>query len=277
MVVLTIVLQKLFNMNLNSKVLLITFSILFSSKLCTCQITKFVNQGIVRQQVYFLNADSESSLPFPDSMDNRIWFLDSTVVYEIKMYHNYIDKQGEKNRNFGYWKDYKFSFLDLKTMRCQDYRTFSDTASPICSYKIGEDESFGWRFYSSKKTTDTAGKINELEDTVINSKIYKRIQVLNVDSANGYEYVYYFDCNSPKSIFHLNKSLDDYFPDCQTIRFDLRGNLTLPLTQVMEWKFETQKLFPIELRVLKKWSENMKNTNQEFVDFKVASKECITK
>jgi len=270
-------LHKLYSMNVNCKFLLITFSILFTSLFCSCQITKYVNQGIVRQHAYFLNVDSESALPFPDSLDSRIWFLDSTVVYEIKMYHNYIENQGEESRSFGYWKHYKFSFLDLKTMRCQDYWTFSDTASPICSYKLGEDESFGWRFYSSKKITDTSGKIYELEDTVIKSKIYKRIKVLNADSANGFEYVYYFDCNRAKSIFHLNASLKDYFPDCKTIRFDLRGNLTLPLTRVMEWEFETQKLFPKELRVLKKWSENMKNSKQEFVDFKVAIKECIPK
>jgi hypothetical protein len=83
-------------MNVNCKFLLITFSFLFTSTFCSSQITKYVNQGIVRQHAYFLNVDSKSSLPFPDSLDSRTWFLDSTVVYEINMYHNYIENQEER-------------------------------------------------------------------------------------------------------------------------------------------------------------------------------------
>jgi hypothetical protein len=155
----------------------------------------------------------------------------------------------------------------LRTMNCQDYSNFSDTALPYKNYHLKPGESPSVVFYGHKKKRNISDSSVNLPDTIIQSKVLKRIKMVHIYDSTSYEYVYYIDCNIKKNIFHINISIDEMFPDCQVTKSELRANLHTNLKNIFEFNMLKQRLSSTEEKIFDKWGKNAILTKLPLVDF----------
>ena len=138
-----------------------------------------LTEGLISVHKYFLNVESISQLPRPDNLEKKIWFKDSCIILEQKVVNintNYGDSGVQRSESYDF---YKYTFMDIRTLICQDYYYFSDSAVPICNYKLKKTDDNGWIFYAINKPIETLGKLSPIPDTLINNRLYKRIKITN--------------------------------------------------------------------------------------------------
>jgi len=217
------------------------YLILMTSLLC-CSYVYGQTEGLV----HFY-----SNMPMKDFDEDRIWFKDSAFIIEVKKDNTeYIN---DRLVHEGY-DVYKYSYVNLKNGICQDYFSFSDTASVRFNYRLKANEFIRWNFYSSSQE---AAQTLQLSDSTIAEIRYKRYRTKNM-FPNGEEYVYFL-AKSKDNIFHLNKSLDAKSKGWKVVRADLVDSASKLIT--------TQKFMVIrdllneqERNVFKAWEENAKKT-----------------
>jgi hypothetical protein len=206
----------------------------------------------------------------PDSLESKIWFKDSCVIYEVKVITTFTNDIDDS-----YFKEshdiYKYTYLDLRTLICQDYYNLSDTALPVCNYQVKSGESMNWDFYS-KRSMDPAGEFIPLPDTIFENKSYKRVRFAN--KAFQYEDVFYLDCEPRNNIFHINKTVDELYPNCKVVRLETRGDLKSPLVGIFHPTIVREKLTTQEKEIFKKWGVNAKSTTLPMLTQSEASKKC---
>lgn len=223
---------------------------------CSCTTDKTIREGIIGWSRYFIKSKPELLLPMPDNLSGNIWFQDSVVIYEVKsliIVANHTDTGVIRKESF---ETYKYTFLDIRNLICQDYYYFSDTATPICTYKLRPEEMVVWNFYSIIKSTRRNEKSSVLPDTIISNKSYKRVCIINTEV--GYQTTYYLDCSSQENIFHLNPQLDLIYPGCKSVRSEFRDRDD-PLTSVTEINIVSESLSSSERAVIAKWQKNAQN------------------
>ena len=110
------------------------FIIASSFIFCCCNFSSFKNtfisQGVIQQRQFFINFKDSTELPYTN-MENIIWFQDSCVIIEMKRINNYFSNDSFEKRSYDF---YKYTYFDLRSMTCQDYHNFSDTALPFTNY-----------------------------------------------------------------------------------------------------------------------------------------------
>lgn len=241
----------------------------------SCSKIHFLHEGVIKQHRYFVNFDSNAQLPMPDNLESKIWFQDSCVIYEVKVVHINTNYSGNDTIRAESYDLYKYTYLNLHTLSCQDYYHLSDTALPFSNYFLKSNEGIGWSFYEAKKVTDLSGEKSSLPDTIIEGKMCKRIKYTNNNNSDGYEYVYYLDCNVLNNIFHINRSLDELNPGCKVIRSELRGDLNSPLKMIFDVNILSDKLTPKERKIFKKWGENASSTKLPLLTYREVKKKYL--
>lgn len=233
---------------------------------------KILRQGVLTHQVYFTNVEKTDTLPLVNNFESRIWFKDSCVIYEVKVQWgvNHMMENGISRKD-GY-DILKYTFLDLRTKKCQDYLNFSDTATPVVNYQLQKSDVVSWQFYYDKDPRDSAGIKSFLPDTLINGVTYRRIRFLNKGDGFAYEKTNYLDCQSKRNIFHINRALDEAYPDCQVVRSDMRTDLNSPLTSVFIARIDREKLTSSELKIFEKWKNNGISTKLPLLRFEEANR-----
>lgn len=232
----------------------------------SCSGKYYQKQGIVSWHVYFINVEDSTQLPF-NNLESKIWFKDSCVIFEMKelrMTENTTSKGSVVKRSFDL---FKYSYLDLRTMKCQDYSNFSDTAMPFNNYQLEQGESPSVVFYANKRKIEISDSSINMTDTTIQNKVLKRIKMVHIYDSTSYEYVYYIDCNIKKNIFHINISIDEMFPGCQVIKSESRANLNTNLKNIFEFNMLKQKLSSTEAKIFDKWQRNAIQTKLPLVDY----------
>lgn len=240
----------------------------------SCVNRTYVKEGLVSQYRYFTNFTDSIILPDFDQLESKIWFEDSCIIYEMKFINdssNYAPKG--QIRKYTYER-YKYSYLDLRTLRCQDYANLSDTARPKCNYFLHGDETVNWRFYAEKKLYDLDGEVVPLSDTTIKNKNYKRLKITKFISANfGNEYhVFYLNCQAKKTIFHINRSLDEKYPKCQIALSEIWSDRNPANKGIFELNVLKTKLSREEKKIFKSWAKNAKATKLPLLTYSQAIK-----
>jgi hypothetical protein len=204
-----------------------------------------------------------SNVKTKDSMatqHEQMWFKDSCVIYERRTHLETSEDAKEGTvvkKSFPVWR---YIYLDLKTMLCQEYLDFKDTSMPFCSYKIMPTDTMGfWNAFALKKKSDTLHGVFPMMDTIVEKKIFKRVKILY----KYYEYeksycVYYFDCNAQQNIFHLNRTLSDMYPRCKSSRLDFYDSTNKVIIRE-ERNVIRGKLTALEEAVFKQWHKNLIN------------------
>lgn len=207
---------------------------------------------------------------------NRIWFKDSCVVYELRINMESKDHSLEQTvvkKSYPVWK---YVYLDLRTMICQEYSSFKDTAMPYCNYFLKSGDPMGiWKFFLSKDVSDTMPGTNAMSDTSINNILFKRIKVLyKYYRETGNNWVYYINCNTKFNMFHLNKTLNEMFPGCKATRLDLLDR-NGRVTSRTEYKVISDTLSPEEEKIFQKWHQNACKTKLPLLSYEEAKRTCV--
>ncbi|MEO6670792.1 MAG: hypothetical protein ABIN36_15035 [Ferruginibacter sp.] len=219
-----------------------------------------------------MNIEDSSKLPMPDNLEAKIWFMDSCVIYEMKVINTVTNHTNRGISEKHSYDLYKFSYLDLRNLNCQDYYHFSDTALPVCSYKLKPIEAVNWNFYAKRPDVDLNGLQQVLSDTIINNISLRRIKFSH--SADGYtdEIIYYQDCNTKQNIFHINPSIDELYPNCKIVRSESRGDITSKLTWVFELNMLSENLTTNEKAIFLKWGKNAQSTQLPVISLQESMK-----
>jgi hypothetical protein len=195
----------------------------------------------------------------PVKQETKIWFKDSCVVYEIRANFESSESTPEGTvvkRSSPVWK---YAYLDLRNMHCQEYLHFKDTALPFCNYVLKPGEMIGWKFYMPKSPRDTGTGIISMSDTLINNKVFKRLNGIWKDPVETLYNISYLDCNAPKNMFYMAKTISEMYPGCKVTRsdiFDSNGKL------LSRFEFEVIRdmLNVQEEALFKQWEENSAKT-----------------
>ncbi|MEJ7625320.1 MAG: hypothetical protein WKF35_00540 [Ferruginibacter sp.] len=223
---------------------IIFFSLLITINSCSAQ---KINKAGVLNYYYFI--------PDRPITENVILFKDSAVILEMKAVKSF--EVNDTTLYSGY-DVYKYTYLDLTTMRCQDYNNLSDTAKPYTNYVLKHNDIITWNFYKSEKI-ETKSNIIFQKDTIIDNLMYKRIKTIKRFEEEGLEYIYYLECNGKQNIFHVDTTIERK-TKCKIIRSDLVDS-----NGVIKFSFRYQiirtKLREDEERVFTRWKINASETS----------------
>jgi hypothetical protein len=241
------------------------FSFIFPL-LCFLQNThtycQYQSKGLVKTSEYIPTRIIGNRILDKDSLlkkETNIWFFDSTVIYEFR-----INLKSENQTSEGWvvkesYPVQSYIYLDLRTMICQEYLSFKDTAKPFCTYRFGPSDYMVWRFFDQKGKDDTISGTIPMKDTSINNKIYKRIKVLYKYYSIEKNYIiFYIDCAAKKNIFHGMRMLEEMYPGC-TATFNEFYDENGGLMQRSGYEITRGSLSNEEECIFRSWTKNAAN------------------
>lgn len=251
--------------------------ILLSFLLQTPAYSQYQTAGLVKytgSSIY--TNDSTNTEKINWSEWTRIWFKDSSVIYEMRINYETRDQtlQGTVvKKSYPVWR---YIYLDLRTMICQDYQNFKDTAVPFCNYSLKLNDTIViWKFFAPKRSSDTSNGMFTMHDTTIGNTLYKRIKVLyKYYRQTGDYFIYYLNCNATPNMFHMSRTLNEMFPGCKTTRCDILDK-NHKVTGRTEYKILSDTLTYAEENVFRKWHDNALKTKLPLLSYTEATRMCI--
>lgn len=226
-----------------------------------CSNKHFLKKGVFNIHHYFINYDSTKPMPLPiNHKVDSIWYNDSCVIIVRNVITSRSDftSQGEIVSNSYNFMCY--TYINMQTKQSQDYLNFSDTAQPVSNFFV-DYHSFGnGNLLAEKRDSDWKGNISWLPDTVENNIRYKRLHMINKYKDGPAEFIYYLDCKSPKTVFHLSRAVDEKYPQCQAVKFINWSHTSFvnsgkPLIWVHEINLVNKKLSQKKLKYLSNGKE----------------------
>lgn len=223
--------------------------------------SRYVNEGITLYSFYYENDKNNDYVDTRTRLDYKIWFKDSLVIYECKTLfgNSIITDDGEMTRTESHDVTH-YTLLNITNMTGQDYKTFTDTSQPFCNFKLDSLDFISWKFYNSSGLHKLHEPHQKLTDTIIKNRVYSRLKYIDKIDTLINEYVYYVEENSPKSIFHINASIDNSLPNANVTRLDLKGDQKSPAKIILEFRIMQQGLNEIEKSIFNTWGKNAAET-----------------
>ena len=234
--------------------------------------SQYQKEGIIDNfTAAFLNNDSIHQEKPNWREFTRVWFKDSCIIYELRINYETRDQSLEQTTIKKSYPVWRYVYLDLRTMICQDYSSFKDTAMPYCNYFLKPtDISSVWEFYKNEKRYNS---LDVITDTVINNTVFKRTKMFYNTPAKYYS-IYYLNCNAQKNMFDLDKSLNEMFPDCKTMMIE-GFNLNGKLQNRTEYKIISDTLTADEKKIFQKWQQNACKIQLPLLSYEEARKSCV--
>jgi hypothetical protein len=241
-------------MNLYSTLLSVTLGCLSLTSF-----SQFLKSGIVihRTTMFWNNKDGTKTI---EPYDNKIWFRDSTVVYEVRLNLETDDSTPEGRIIKKSRPVWMYSFIDLRTMIGQDYLHFNDSSRSFSNYRLKENESPGWQFNKVIPLSKPNLIDRNLRDTQINGVKVKRVKVLNQHYPLIMEYViYYLKIDTSKHMFHMDQAIRGIYPGYRAFQVDSFDD-TGSLWSRSELTIIAEHLSKEEKSVFSHWEKNAKTT-----------------
>lgn len=246
--------------------LLSIIALFFESK----TIGQIQNEGLLNNITnYPIDISTTKEYPL-EKKENKIWFLDSCIIWEQRI--NYVTEEpaGDSGRieKYSYPVGW-YTYFDLRSKHCQDYLSLKDTATPFCNYYLTDADIFSpiYGFFFPKQSAyllDSLDVVYNMTDTVIKNIVLKRAGRLRKTPVEGYvRSIFYFDCNMPRTIFQfgfLEKNNEVIYSGCQIVKnevvFDSSG-IKLGGTEKEIIRYTLTKE---EKNIFKCWEANSKKT-----------------
>ncbi len=251
------------------KIILFTFRTLLIVSFFSCINRSFLKQGIISYQTYFSNYDSSTNLPLTNTAENKIWFNNNSVIYEIKIISLNAEHTPKGVVETNSLELLCYSYLDLNTTKCQDYYNLKETAIPLTNYILKPGEGYGWDFFNSKQSSDTFGIKISLPDTTIDKKVYKRIKLIKRQDTIRYEFEYYIDCKARNNMFYINPTIEEMYPGCKVVRSVFKLN-SEPLASIFNTRIVAETISQEEKKIFSKWAQNSMDTKLPLTSTKEA-------
>lgn len=250
--------------------------------LCKCSTKHFLKSGIIRIDNYFINIDSTKPMPLPVQYRTmRIWFKDSCIIVERKLINEtenneVVDSIVKRVYRVSY-DVMGYTYVNLQTKSGQNYFNFSDTALPVGNFILEDKELDFVVNFNRKKDLDIKGELTQLPDTIENNILYKRILVTRNTGSDTAECLNCLDCQSPKTIFHLNSTLDEMYPGCRVVKGIFWAHQAyvysgIPLKWVTEFRIIQKKLSSNENKIFKQWRKNAALSSLPIISYDSANR-----
>lgn len=214
-----------------------------------------VNQGVVSNHTIRFNLDSTEDVK---DFNFKLYYLDSTVIIEfVTSVYDFGIAPAQRKPPF--LKTLYFTYLDLRTLMCQDYRKFDTSAIPESNYKANK-RTLLWNFFqldsneNKYKTSQMA-----LSDTTVDEKIYKRFLInYNISGDTSMNQIMYLTDKYNDSLFHFSVFTDRLNFPFKIWRIETYSNYKLQMFSYNEQL--SKKLNDFEQCVFQKWKLNSVNT-----------------
>ncbi len=237
--------------------------------LCSNSIGQVKREGVLNFITnYPINISTSKEYP-KEKKENKIWFLDSCIIWEQRINYATTEPAGDTGRleKISYPVS-RYVYFDLRTKHCQDYISLKDTSTPFCNYYLEEsDHSTFYGFFFPKNYVyplDSLDVITNMIDTTINNVVLKRISRLRKTPAEGYiKSTFYLNCNMPKTIFHfgsIGKNFEVKYTGCQIVKSELVFDSSGIKLGGVEHEFLRYQLTEEERNIFKCWQQNSKKT-----------------
>jgi len=195
---------------------------------------------------------------------HRIWFSGNAMIEECYLF--LTCGLGDSVIHEGY-EAYKYTYFNLSNNRCQDYFSFSDTASVECNYRINPltippNDIFRKLIRKGWETKE------EVRDSLLQGQPARIIKLTEDNAPYGYriEENYYFQKGVQiSSIINFDSIVSDRFPGKKLpegyslVRVD---NITYPQKAEMysDYYIARDSLTEKELKIFNQWEKNAAET-----------------
>lgn len=229
------------------------------------------NEGLISMNTYYTGFKDSSDIPFSLARtESKFWYRDSSAIFEIKVTRGRGGSDVVTKYNY---ELVKYTFLDLRKMRCQDYLVLSDTAAPFCNYVLGRTDFLsGVNLWYTEDSTFNSVELINLSDTVINNVNYKRVCQVNSKTVPRSKNTYFLDCEKAPIAFNLSEGLSEIYSGCQVRIMEMNSNDEMTMGFSMEQV--RSKLTEEENRIFDKWEANSKSTSLPLMKFNETIVEC---
>ena len=227
--------------------------------------------GLLTWHHYFSSKGQGSLFEIAD-IDGRIWFKDSFCIFERKTkcsdHGNFLDSTDDKT----FYAVYKYTFMDLRTLICQDYIHLSDTCRPVANYRLKENEYFNIALFSKKNNPGISDSVQHLSDTIMHGKSYKRIIYATHQGKSTNNFIYLYACDGVKNIFNLHPDFEGVHPDCELVRSEFYSSASPGVVQITELTMERNSLTDTELSIFNRWLINSRENKLPLLTYKDSRK-----
>ncbi len=218
------------------------------------------NCGIVIAKIYFYDTTVNKYISKQTyGPDTKVWFKDSLVI-EKAMGINIAFTNGHETGRKVIFMNY--TFINLSKKSVYEYNSFSDTAKLVKKYILPDwnNGDVGWKFYAYKDLPRTESP-EQMNDTVMNGILYKRLRLISKKLLNGRENkqitIAYFRCDKKGTMFQYDKHLSESI-GCPMISFYNTPTPQNPFAAAADIEFVTNTLTQEELKVFAAWERNAK-------------------
>jgi len=225
-----------------------------------------IHSGVINHK-YQVNDTTSTGIDFTGIMENKAWFLDSLIVFEMKAIYDSSNFTDTGLVRIQEYELFKYVFLDLKTMKCQDYYSFSDSAQPQCNYLLPKNSTFFWSYFSKENPDSIRDKYKNLSDTVIDRRVLKRVKRIWYEYDPVLEYVYFLDRSKPQTILHFSRDLDELFPEYFVSRVEANPMGKVSSKTIYEMQILSEGLSEYEMKVIRSWEQNARNIKLPLISF----------
>jgi hypothetical protein len=240
---------------------------------CNSQILKSGVFKFSTKEIYYTNSNKEIE---GQKSFLHLWYKDSCAIVEHRINYSTEDETDTGVVIKESYPAYRFTYINLRTMHCQDYLHLSDTAKPFCNYlRKTTDRIENNFFFATKSKYDTLGGIHTMSDTLIDGITYKRIKILYqyYDYEKSYS-VLYLDCRPNNSMFYFNKTITDLSNGCKAFRTDFFDSTNRPIIR-SEMSTVSSKLSKVENSIFECWKKNGVNSTLPLISYSEAKNIAI--
>lgn len=185
--------------------------------------------------------------------ENKVWYVDSFFIEEIPLINIEVTDGQQETKS----KVMHYTFMDLRTRKCYDYRTFTDTAKIIKQYVIPDSAAIPYgSVYVLNKDVPKSGPAIDLPDTLIDNVNYQRtLFTTNSPTRETPDILAYFRCDKKGSIitFFRKYNHKDGCPMVKFIELPWKNN---PLPLMIDTRYVSDRLGSEEMKVFDAWKKN---------------------
>ncbi len=230
---------------------------------------QFQREGILNfVTLHPVDVSAIKEYPLRKKSENKIWFLDSCIIWEQRVNYTTEEPAGDTARIEKYsYPVGRYTYFDLRTKHCQDYLSLKDTATPFCNYSLKDsDYSPFYGFFFPKNDNypfASLDVITNITDTTINNTVFKRVVRLRKNPVEVYRGTFYFNCKMPKTIFKFGlfaKNIEAKYPECLMVKSEVANDSSGIKLGGAEYEIIRNKLTKEEMSIFKCWEQNSKKT-----------------
>jgi hypothetical protein len=233
-----------------------TLFILFLSLSCKVQTNH--NSGVVYYKFRKFDPTKKTFVEDRVIPDVKVLYKDSLFIGAL----NHLDIDDSMGQSQVRVSVLHYTFGDITTKSFYDYKTFTDTAVILRSYKPDSTGAVkgGWKFYIPNNRMIMKNLVS-MADTTIMGKMYKRFYGWDykTDENIGWyraDRIAYAQCNLVNALFRVDNLLSNQI-GCPVVRMDFMVNGVTNF--YWELDYQPRKLTKKELQVFETWEKNAKN------------------